>query len=309
MRKSLVILLITSALLILTMPAGCSPKDDNVPKQDDILVEVGDSALTMRAVLRQLPAGLTEEDSVEMFNSIVDRWVRTMMLVEIAAENIEDFDEINRLAEDYRNNLIIERYLRAKLEESPVVSDNSVKRYYEVHKDEMKLEGPIIKGIYLKVSDSEEKIDDIRRWMATATPSAIDNIEKYCLKQASQYEYFRDNWIDWSEISQLIPYRFYDGDAFLGSTKDFETSYGGSVYLLHVFEFKPSGSVMPYEYASPRIAEILNKDKKSDYRQKLLASLYSKGIETGKLKPGLYDPVKRSMSDIQEKSSKEKTLK
>ena len=52
---------------------------------------------------------------------------------------------------------------------------------------------------------------------------------------------------------------------------------------------------MPYEYASSRIADMIDREKKSDYRVRLLSSLYAKGIEDGKLKPGLYDPVKRRM--------------
>ncbi len=297
MRKPSVFIGIVIALAAMSSTAGCGSDTNETAAEEEILVEVGDSALTMREVLARIPSGLSEEDSTELFNSIVERWVRSMMLSDVALENVADLERINRMAEDYRNNLIIERYLRSKQEEAPAVSEQNVRLYYAAHGEEMKLEAPIIKGIYLKVSDSEERLGDIRRWMASATPSAIDNIEKYGLRQASQYEYFKDNWIDWSEMSEQIPYRFYDADAFLSSTKDFETAYGGSVYLLHIFDYLPSGSVMPYEYASKLIADMIGREKKSDYRFELLSSLYAKGIEDGKLKPGLYDPVKRKMKE------------
>ena len=97
--------------------------------------------------------------------------------------------------------------------------------------------------------------------------------------------------------------------AFLGSARDFETSYGGSTYILHVFDYLPTGSVMPYEYASRRIADMMEREKKADYRIRLLTSLYSKSIEEGRLKPGLYDPIKRKMrqevaSDNENKNKK-----
>ncbi len=173
-----------------------------------------------------------------------------MMLSDLASDNIADLEKIDRMAEDYRNNLIIERYLRSKQGEIPAVSEQSVKMYYAEHGSEMKLSAPIIKGIYIKVADSEERLGDIRKWMSSPTSSAIDNIEKYGLRQASQYEYFKDEWLDWADVAEQIPYRFYDADAFLGSARDFETSYGGSTYILHVFDYLPTGSVMPYEYAS-----------------------------------------------------------
>lgn len=264
-------------------------------QQEDILVAVGDSALTLRDVLLRIPSGLSEQDSVEMFNSIVERWVRRMMLSDVASENVEEFENINRLAEDYRDNLIIERYLRSKVKEAPGVSDRDIRTYYEEHAEELKLSQPLVKGIYIKVADSEENLADIRRWMAAASPAAVDKIEKSGLRQASQYEYFKDKWIEWNEVADQIPYRFYDADAFLSSTKDFETSYSGSTYLLHIYEYLPSGSPMPFEYASGLITEILGKQGKASYRLNLLSSLYARGVRDGVLKPGLYDPVKRQM--------------
>lgn len=279
---------------ILTVSSACSHKEKHTEEQD-ILVSVGDSALTLRDVERRIPSGLSGQDSTDMFNSIVERWVRTMMLRDIASENVEELEKINRLADDYRDNLIIERYLRSKVKESPGISQQSIKTYYEEHGSEMKLTQPLIKGIYLKVADSEERLGDIRRWMASATSSAVDKIEKSGLRQASQYEYFKDNWVDWNEVADQIPYRFYDADAFLSSTKDFETSYSGSTYLLHIYEYLPSGSQMPYEYACRRIAEMLGRENKASYKQSLLSSLYKKAIKDGRLKPGMYDPVKRKM--------------
>lgn len=284
--------------------SGCTSKKPETVTEEQVLLEVGDSALTVKDVVMLIPAGLTEEDSLEMFNSITERWVRSMMLSDLAQENVADLARINRMAEDYRNSLIIDRYLRSKQEESGDVSDHSVKTYYAEHGKDMTLEAPIVKGIYLKVADSEENISEIRRWMSSAKPNDIDNIEKKGLRHASQYEYFEDRWVDWNDVAEQIPYRFYDADAFLRSTKDFETTYGGSTYLLHITEYIPSGEVMPYDFAKGKIREMLLREKKGDYRQKLLKSLYRKGIEEGKLKPGLYDPMTGAVSAAIENNTK-----
>lgn len=275
--------------------SGCARDSHKETDTADILVEVRDSALTMRDVLSRVPAGLSAGDSAEMVKAEIDRWLRNMMLTDLAAENVADLDRIERLAEDYRNSLIIERYLRSKGDEAEKVSQEEIKAFYDAHAEEMKLKAPLIKGIYLKVSDSEERLDDIRKWMSAATPSATDNIEKYGLRHASQYEYFLDRWVDWNVVAEQIPYRFFDADAFLDSTRDFETSYGGSVYILHISGYLASGSSMPYEYAYTRIEDILDNERRNVYRNNLLGSLYAKGIRDGILKPGIYDPVKGEM--------------
>lgn len=297
MRKASYISVTLTILLAGISWMSCGHSAPEAEPDDQLLLEVGDSALTVRDITRQIPAGLSEEDSVEMFNILTEKWLRTMMLSELAQQNVGDLARINKMAEDYRNNLIIDRYLRSKQEEGGDVSEQTVKKYYEEHGAEMRLESPLIKGIYLKVSDSEENLANIRKWMASGKPEDIDNIEKKGLRLASQYEYFEDRWIEWNNVADQIPYRFYDADAFLKSTKDFETSYGGSTYLLHIKEYMPSGEVIPFDIAEGRIREMLVREKKVDYRRQLLKSLYRKGVEEGKLKPGLYDPVDGKMKD------------
>lgn len=278
------------------MLGSCGHKESPADKPEDILVEVGDSALTLRDVLSKIPAGLSEEDSTEMFHSLVDHWLRNLMLSDIAKENEREIDRIDRMVEDYRNSLIIERYLRSKEDEAGEITEQEIKEYYNTHQEELVTSEPLIKGIYLKVSDDERNLDQIRKWMTTGTPESVDKIEKEGLRQASQYEYFMDRWVDWSVVSEQIPYRFFSADAFLKSTKDFETSYAGSVYLLHIEDYLPSGSAMPEDYAASHIADILTRDGRMNYRASLLTSLYKRGIKAGRLKPGLYNPLTGTMN-------------
>ena len=84
---------------------------------EDAIVMVGDSVLTRREVEIRIPAGTAPEDSAALYHSIVDGWMEKMLLTEIASENVEDMEEIDRLVEDYRKKLIIANY-RQKLRES-----------------------------------------------------------------------------------------------------------------------------------------------------------------------------------------------
>lgn len=282
-------------IVILLMVLGvmsCAHEEKSEDTRQGVLVQIGDTILTVSDVVEHMPSGLSQEDSVALFDAYVQRWVRSMLLAEVANLNVVDRNEIDRLTEEYRNSLIIERYLASKGEESEDVDDASVRKYFEANRADMKITSPLIKGVFIKVAEDDGKLSDIRRWMMTSTPGSIDNIEKYGLRQATQYEYFKDRWMDWNEVAELIPYRFYDADAFLGSMKDFETSYNGSVYLLHVSEFLPTGTEIPYEYAYGKIKDILRREHKEKYRKLLIKSIYERGVKDGKVKPGLYDPAK-----------------
>lgn len=271
--------------------SGCAPHASG-EKDSDTLVSVKDSMLKIQDVERRIPSGLSEVDSAELFSEIVERWIESHVLEEVARENVMDLERFDRMAEEYRNRLIVDEYIR-RMEESHRINvdEGEIKKYYEANKEDLILNAPVIKGIYIKTSEEAPELANLRRWMMTATDSSVDNIEKFGMHQASQYEYFGDRWVDFNAVADQIPYRFYDADAFLKTTVDFETSYEGSVYLLHISDYLPSGSVMPYEYASTLIAETMRGEKRKAYRDNLRKSIYRKAIKDGVMTPGLYDPM------------------
>lgn len=291
MRRSFNILFFSGLLLSLQL-FSCGQKKAEAVTEEDVLVSVGDSVLTIQEVVDRIPSGLNADDSIAMYNRIIEEWVKNNVLESYAEKNIRDLERINRLAEDYRNSLIINEYLQTMEENSrKMVSEERIKKFYEANKSSMVLEQPIVKGVYLKVSESDESLPNLRKWLSTFDEKAIDHIEKSGLRQALQYRYFNDEWVEWSSIAEQIPYRFFDADAFLKSTSYFETSDGGSVYLLKIADYVPSSEEMPYEFARRKISDILQKADMSAYRANLIKDIYRRQIKEGILKPGLYNPL------------------
>lgn len=278
-----------AAGLLLTPACSGREREDSAPPRDsmpeDAIVMVGDSVLTRREVEIRIPAGTAPEDSVALYHSIVDGWMEKMLLTEIASENVEDMEEINRLVEDYRKKLIIANY-RQKLRESrrDGIAQKAVDDYYNAHSDEMLLEAPVVKGLYVKLPADAQRLPDVRRWMMTATPDAIDNLEKYGLADAIEYSFFPDRWTDWYLISRQIPYRFGNADEFVGSRRNFETTYRGFTYLLHISEWLPTGEKMPKEVADPKIRELLTTEQGDRYEHEIIGRIYQQAIKDGKLR-------------------------
>ena len=82
-----VLCLCVAAVLCGSCSRGSEGSDN---RNDEILLIVGDSTLTMTDVTTRIPSGLTPEDSVILFNRIVDTWLRSMLLEHVAMENITD---------------------------------------------------------------------------------------------------------------------------------------------------------------------------------------------------------------------------
>jgi len=283
--------LLPACLAFAMTVSSCGGGDSESPA-GDVLVAMGDSILTLSDVVNRIPVGIGEADSVALFHKIVDNWIKGMVLTDMARTKLPDLDRIERQVAEYRNRLIVAEYLKKmRVGKEFKVSPDSVRAFYDTHRSEMVIETPLVKGIYLKVADAAGSIDDIRRCVFAATGPSIDELEKNWAGDAIQYDYFENEWIDWNVIADMIPYRFYDPDAFLASTRNFETSCNGITYLLHISDFLPSGSETPFEFASPRISSLLEQAKMASYEAALVKALIKKAMSEDNLVAVGYDPL------------------
>lgn len=285
------------AALLPVMLLSCSEKEHAEQPDGSIVVSVGDSVLTVAEVEMRIPRGIDPQDSVEMFKAIADAWVMDLVLADVAERNLPDPERIQKMVDAYRNGLIINEYLKSMSERAASDPDESdIRKYYDSHRDEFILTQPLVRGAYLKVAETDASLPDLRQWMSQFSDESVDKIEKGGLKHASAYRYFRDEWIEWNAIADQIPYRFFDADAFVSATRNFETAADGSAYILHISDYLLSGSEMPYEVARLKILEILRTENIREARQKLINEIYGEKVKSGLLRSGNYDPLKREFT-------------
>lgn len=264
-------------------------------------------------VVARIPVGISEQDSAALFRTIVETWVEEMLLTDMAEERIGNLDEIEQKVADYRRKLIVASYLQTVRDNGRRHADSeTIRRYYEAHRKDMHLETPAVKGIYVKMPSGSDRVEYVRRWVKSATDASVDNLEKYGLAQALQYDYFKDKWLDWQTIAEEIPYRFDDPEAFLSglmppdtirdkskkksgtqvtSEGYFETEHGGAVYMLHIAGWLPAGSEMPYDFAARRIAPMLEEREAAATERRLIKSLYQKAKKEKRLRIVGFDPA------------------
>ena len=278
--------------------AACSHSADKsetaAAPASEVLIQVGDSALTRADVLAKIPGGISAVDSARLFDAIVEEWLERNMLVAVAEQNLPDLDRIDRLVEQYRRQLLTEEYRRLMVaEHSDKASKQALRGEYEAHPERYILNQPVIKGIYVKMSSTAPQLGEVREWVAKGTPEAIDELESYGLRGAMEYDFFGDQWVAWEEIAKRIPHRFTAPvTPATQSGGNFETEVGGITYLLHVTEATDSGERMPFEFAAPRIEQALMEQQREDYDRRLMRSVYKKEVEAHRVKPGTYIPLR-----------------
>ncbi|MDE6551335.1 MAG: hypothetical protein K2K98_00030 [Muribaculaceae bacterium] len=272
----------------IAVTVGCGRDSNNSAASDhDFVAQYRDSVLLMPDIVRRLPAGITAADSAALISKIADQWIESFLIEDLAASQIDDMDRIDALTAAYRRSLIADSY-RRKMRHNGVqpVDMEVVKAYYRDHASELRLERPIVKGLYIRVPASSLHLDEIRQWMRQADPDSYDALENTGRREATAFRYFADQWTDFDVIAGEIPSRLGDGDRFVESTVDYETELNGTVYMLHLTDFRKSGATMPEEYAAPLIEDRMKSQHLADYEAGLIKALRASAIEKQILKEG-----------------------
>lgn len=280
-------------ILLLFTLFSCK-KEQKLP--ENILLRFDDKYLTYEEVVDMIPGGLHPADSVSLFTSIVESWIEDVVLSDFAEHRLYDTSAIDQKVKEYKKALIVQEYLtRMRDANPPKIDEKKVKEYFDLHRKELKLEVPLVKGIFLKINSDAKGKEDIKRLLSSDKTENIDKLENEWLDRAVQYNYFPDKWIDWTTVSGLIPYRFGDPEYFLDENYYFETQDEDTKYYLKITDYLPSGSEQPYEFARSWIIDILTQGALADYERNLVTSLVNNSIKDNRLEIIGYDSIKHEI--------------
>ena len=284
MNKSRYITVALGTMLaaLLAVQSACTKTD---PDSDaNLVARVGKQRLMREELDRAITPGLSAEDSTAFARAYVKSWVDARVMTEVASRNISDMSAIDRMVDDYRNELIAWEYSRLMFDhhsETDFPTD-TIEAYYQRESKRFVLDRPLVKGVYIKIADNSPVLARVRKLYKSTRDADIDRLEKQDLQGVIHYDYFRDRWVDWEQIETRIPGDFGDSpDAFVANHKHYEISSNGFTHLLEITEYLPTGSPMPIERARTLIIRDLYNLNRQVYDTRLRMELLSKGLEDG----------------------------
>ncbi len=270
--------------LVMVFCVSCDKRYDHGGKKP--LVEVEGSFLYYEDLQTALPAGLSKDDSLLFAEHYIRSWAEDILLNQKAASNIPNSEEVERLVANYRKSLIIHAYQQELIAQklSKDISEEELMSFYENNKDLFKLDRPLLKGLFLKIPITAPRINDVRKWYKSDSPEALDQLEKYSFQNAVKYEYFRDNWVPLSEISDLLPLSITALEEQLADNRNIELQDSLYYYFLAANDFRNKGQEEPYEFAKAEAREMLINTKQVDFIRDVKEDLYRQAIKRNKIK-------------------------
>lgn len=252
--------------------------------EPDALVKVNDRILTRNEVESLIPKGTTSADSLLLAESYIKKWVKDELVLKIAQRNLgSDKETIDKLVDAYRRSLLRYRYQEKLIQEklSDEIQESDVLTYYDTNKEKFVLDKNLIKGLFLKVPADAPNLSEVKTWYKSGNVASLEKIEKYSIQNAAIYEYFFDKWVDFDEIRNNIPNQISNPESFLRTNKTLEVTDSSFCYLLNIRQVLLKGQVEPFEYAEPRIREILINQRKLDFIKEFEEELYNDALDGG----------------------------
>ena len=232
-------------------------------------------------VQQVIPPNVNKKDSAEIAQGYIRKWVTDVLMYENAKRNITNQKEIDELVESYRKSLTIHQYQQKMIEQRlpNEPTDDELKVFYDQYSQQLILTENVIKGLLLIIPQKSPNMGSVRSWVQSGNTKALENIEKYSLRNAISYDYFGDKWMSFTEILKKIPLQVKDPAAFVATNRFVETSDSLQHYFLRIESFRTTGQVEPFEMAQDRISNILQNKHKADFITKFETDLYNDAVE------------------------------
>jgi hypothetical protein len=263
--------------------SSCVHKTNEISRQP--LLQVEGNYLYLDEVQQAIPANVAKTDSAEIANNFIKKWIIETLMYENAKRNISNQEEIEKLVEEYRKSLMIHEYQQQLIQErlSRNIPEDEIKNFYEKYKEQLVATESYIQGLLLIVPPTAPQMAMVREWVKSGNQKALENIEKYSLRNAIEYLYFGNKWMPFSEILKKIPLQINDPVSFLASNSFVELSDSAKHYFLKISAFVPAGETMPYEIAKEDISHTLLHKKEADFISQFESELYNDAIKKKKI--------------------------
>jgi len=252
--------LIICAILLISLISSCSKKQDD----KKAIARVYDVYLYEDDLKEILPENFSEEDSAILVSNFINSWAQDQLLLQKAEINLDDKANVDKLVDQYRQDMLINKYKSAVVEQylDTVVTSDDISKFYNENKEIFKLNEELVKLKYIYFSNDLLNPEDFVTLFRSSKKEDIDSLQS----QEMQLNSFNLNdsiWIRLEDIMTKIPsFDNRDKERILKKSKYFEKKDSLGVYLVAVKGALRRNETAPMSYVLPTIKQmILHKNK------------------------------------------------
>ena len=274
------------SLFVFSLLSGCG-HFSGTSSGDSVIAQVGDKTLLRKELAASLPVGITKPDSINQSKFYIQRWLRQELMLKMAEENLADEQkDVQHELDEYRTSLIIHRYQQQIINQKldTVIAAGDILKFYNDHPEKFTLDQNIVKAIYLEVPKKEAKLDQLRHWMTASDDKSRMDLEKFSFQYATKFDYFNEQWIDFSQIRSRMPVSFVSPDDILKRNSFIELSDENKYYIAAIKDYRLIGDKAPFEFVKDRIAGLILNTRKIEFIEELQKNIFQKAKSANQFK-------------------------
>lgn len=265
---------IITAALCITALVGCQKgstgSTPETKKEGQVVAEVNGSTITtgdFNRELKNLPDYLksmaaTPQGRKEMMDTMV---IRELILQQATKDGVDKSPELAEKLEDLKKRLIVEAFLKKKVETDAKVSDDDLKKFYEQNKDKFKT-GEQIRASHILVKTEKDAKDIL------AQIKAGGKFEELAKKNSVDSSAAQGGDLGWFGKGSMVP-AFEKAALALkeGQVSDVVKSDFG-YHIIKLTGKRPAG-IRPFEEVKDQIKAAVMPSKQQEVFQKIKEEL------------------------------------
>ncbi len=273
---------IASSILVFT---AC--KNFKAPTgSNKVLATVYNKTLYLSDMEGMFMEGASREDSSQIINAYVDRWVRDNIVMTEAERNIPKDLNIDDLLKKYRESLILNSYEEQLTKEnlSTDISEQELKEFYEKNKEQYQLETPIVRCYFLKIPKPTPQSDSLQKWWNS--PKSGDNLNKmkiYAKAQAKSYILEDSAWTKAEDISKMLPKGTLSSDN-IDAGKELTMKDDDFQYYFRALGVMNQKEIAPFSYIKEQASKYILHQRKSQLIEKKKQEMYELEMKKNNVK-------------------------
>jgi hypothetical protein len=257
--------------------SACQFFQDN--QKENAIARVGEKYLYLEDI--DGLANADTEDSAQIVESYIDKWVREQLLMQKALQNLPE-SEVNfeKQLDNYRRSLIIYAYenqlLRQKLDTN--ISEDQIEVYYQNNQENFELREVILQMRMVMVRNSAPNQDSVKYWLFNRDSTELFNLVDYCTSFSEKCALDTSEWVSLNTLSTYLPKKQLKFEDLKTGANVFSDSL--NTLYIDLFQIGLRGQRAPVSYVSDQIKAII----KNQRRLKLLEDVRKQIFEEANLK-------------------------
>ena len=254
-------------------------------KDRQVIASYNEKDLYISDIVDNIP--FNTSDSAYFAEKYVNDWIRKQLMLSYAEMNLNSgLLSYQKQIDDYKASLLIYAYQQELLNQNldTIIDSLEIYNYYEVHKNEFKLNKNIFKGRFIVVDKMAPNIASLNKMYRSESEEAVKFLEDYCYQFSKEYYLDLNKWQYFSEINSRLPDLIEEEEYFLRNTKGLYLEDDTFKYYIFINNYQIKGSISPLTIEKDKIKDLILNKRKIRYLKKIEDDLFNNALANNKIK-------------------------